>query len=113
MLTGLEAKRIIRAMDVPMQDVAECLQMSKQNLSNHLRKDFISNGFYRLLKEKFPLQFTNNKEPNQPNIQSQKTNIMKDQNYQIILSALTDKIQKLEEKLNHYEAVKPNSREVG
>jgi len=52
-------------------------------------------------------------EPNQPNIQPQKTNIMKDQNYQIILSALTDKIQKLEEKLNHYEAVKPNTREVG
>jgi hypothetical protein len=54
---GAELRNYLKGMGLEMQDVAEKLEMSRQNLNYHLRKQVLDEDFRRLAAEKMKIDF--------------------------------------------------------
>jgi transcriptional regulator with XRE-family HTH domain len=54
---GEELRNYLKGKGLEMQDVAEKLDMSRQNLNYHLRKQALDEDFKRLVKDKMQIDF--------------------------------------------------------
>ena len=64
---GEELRNYLKGKGLEMQDVAERLGMSRQNLSYHLRKQYLDGDFMRLVSEKMQIDFPLVKEESEGN----------------------------------------------